>query len=132
MDINQIVEQVAAVVKDAPEKLQEVLADPKGAIESITGQSLEGVDMAELVEKVKSAVEGAGIDVSGILGNIGEGIGNAVKDALGGLFNKSVFGLEHRRGERRGKQSFGRSAGRALVADPRFSSAWGFASDGIL
>lgn len=44
--------------------------------------------MAELIEKVKSAVEGAGIDVSGILGNIGEGIGNAVKDALGGLFNK--------------------------------------------
>ena len=88
MDINQIVEQVAAVVKDAPEKLQEVLADPKGAIESITGQSLEGVDVAELIEKVKSAVEGAGIGVSGILGNIGEGIGNAVKDALGGLFNK--------------------------------------------
>lgn len=88
MEISQIVEQVVAVVKEAPEKLQEVIADPKGAIEAITGQDLGDIDAGELVEKVKSALEGAGVDVAGFLGNIGENIGNAVKDVLGGIFNK--------------------------------------------
>lgn len=33
MDVNQIVEQVTSHLQDAPEKIKDVIADPKAAIE---------------------------------------------------------------------------------------------------
>ena len=88
MDINQIVEQVTSHLQDAPEKIKDVIADPKGAIEEITGQNLEGVDMGEIVEQVKGKLGDAGVDVAGILGGIGENIGGAMSGILDGLFKK--------------------------------------------
>ena len=88
MDINPIVEQVTSHLQDAPEKIKDVIADPKGAIEEITGQNLEGVDMGEIVEQVKGKLGDAGVDVAGILGGIGENIGGAVSGILDGLFKK--------------------------------------------
>ena len=40
MDIQAIIDQVMSVVGDAPEKINDILADPKAAIEDITGQAL--------------------------------------------------------------------------------------------
>ena len=37
MDVKAIAEQVMAAVGEAPEKAQEFIADPKGAIEQLTG-----------------------------------------------------------------------------------------------
>ena len=40
MDIQAIIAQVSAALADAPEKLQELVSDPKGTIEGITGVEL--------------------------------------------------------------------------------------------
>lgn len=88
MDINQIVEQVVSHLQEAPEKIKDVIADPQGTIEGITGQSLEGVDMGEIVEQVKNKLGDAGVNVADFLGGIGENIGGAVTGLLDGLFRK--------------------------------------------
>lgn len=41
MDVKAIAEQVMAAVGEAPEKAQEFIADPKGAIEQLTGHALD-------------------------------------------------------------------------------------------
>ena len=95
MDINAIVEQVVSHAQDAPEKIKDIIADPKGTIEEITGQNLDDVDLGELVDKVKGGLGDAGIDIKEIVGNLGENledvaenIGDKVQDLLGGLFDK--------------------------------------------
>ena len=76
MDINAIVEQVTSHVQDAPEKIKDIIADPKGAIEEITGQELGDIDPGEIIDQVKTRIADAGIDVEGILGNITENLGD--------------------------------------------------------
>ena len=95
MDISAIVDQVVSHVQDAPEKIKDIIADPKGAIEEITGQDLGDVDFGEIVEQVKSRIGEAGIDIEGIIGNIGENLGDVadnlgekVSDRLGDIFKK--------------------------------------------
>ena len=102
MDVNQIVEQVTSHIQDAPEMIKDLIADPQGTIEQITGQGLEGVDPAEIIEQVQSKLGESGIDVEGIiggitenlggitenLGGITENLGGAVSGISGGLFNK--------------------------------------------
>lgn len=87
-DVNQIVEQVTSHIQDAPEMIKDLIADPQGTIEQITGQGLDGVDPAEIIEQVQSKLGEAGIDVEGIIGGITENIGGAVSGIIGGLFNK--------------------------------------------
>lgn len=95
IDVNQIVEQVTSHIQDAPEMIKDLIADPQGTIEQITGQGLEGVDPAEIIEQVQSKLGESGIDVEGIiggitenLGRITESLGGAVSGIIGGLFNK--------------------------------------------
>lgn len=88
MDVNQIVEQVTSHIQDAPEMIKDLIADPQGTIEQITGQGLDGVDPAEIIEQVQSKLGEAGMDVEGIIGGITEKIGGAVSGIIGGLFNK--------------------------------------------
>ena len=86
MDISQIADQVIEHVKEAPEKIKDVIADPKGTIEEITGQNLDDVDLGEIVEKVKGGLGEAGIDIAGFIGSAAENVGDAVKGVLGNLF----------------------------------------------
>jgi len=88
MDVNQTVEQVTSHIQDAPEMIKDLIADPQGTIEQITGQGLDGVDPAEIVEQVQSKLGEAGIDVEGIIGGITENIGGTVSGIICGLFNK--------------------------------------------
>ncbi len=68
MDIQQIIDQVSAAVADAPEKISEIAADPKAAIEGIIGQPIEDIDPAEVLEGVKEKVQD--IDFSQIAENL--------------------------------------------------------------
>ncbi len=88
MDVNQIVEQVTSHLQDAPEKIKDVIADPKAAIEEITGQNLDNVDMGEIVEQVKTKLGETGVDAAGFLGEMGENIGGAVSGILDSIFKK--------------------------------------------
>ena len=88
MDVNQIVEQVTSHLQDAPEKIKDVIADPKAAIEEITGQNLDNVDMGEIVEQVKTKLGETGVDIAGFLGEMGENIGDAVSGILDSIFKK--------------------------------------------
>lgn len=85
MEISEIVDQVVDHLKDAPEKIKDVIADPKGTLEEITGQDLTDVDLGEIVDKVKETLGEKGIDVAGIVEGLGENIGDAVKGALEGI-----------------------------------------------
>lgn len=94
MDIKAIAEQVAGALGEAPEKLQELASDPKGAIEGLTGHALEDADIPELLGHVKGMM-GEGFDLSA-LGDIGEHLGDLLEksplgdlgDMLGGLLGK--------------------------------------------
>ena len=100
MDIQQIIDQVSAAVADAPEKMTEIAADPQGAIEGIVGQSIDGIDPAEILAGVQEQAQG--IDFSAIVENLpsgvasiaenlptdASGIADAAKGILGGFFNK--------------------------------------------
>ena len=102
MDIQAIIAQVSAALADAPEKLQELLSDPKGTIEGITGTELGEGDLSQIVDGVKSGIaDGSldlscidlgGLDLGGIAGNLGSMLENTplggIADGLGGLFGK--------------------------------------------
>lgn len=97
MDIQAIIAQVSAALADAPEKLQELLSDPKGTIEGITGTELGEGDLSRIVDGVKSGIADgsldlSGIDLGGIAGNLGSMLENTplggIADGLGGLFGK--------------------------------------------
>lgn len=64
MDVQAIIAQVSAALAEAPEKLQALLADPKGTIEEITGVQLGEGDLAQIVDGVKSGVMSGDIDLS--------------------------------------------------------------------
>lgn len=99
MDIQVIIDQVAAAVKDAPEKLGEFAADPKAAIEGIIGEgNLGDIDPAQILTGLQE--KASGLDLSALVENLPEqfkgladnvdisGIADQVGGLLGGLFNK--------------------------------------------
>ena len=94
MDVQAIIAQVSAALADAPEKLQELVSDPKGTIEELTGHSLEDADLSKIVDGVKSQIADGSLDLGGIdLGAIAEkidlgGIADNLGGVLGGLFGK--------------------------------------------
>ena len=93
MDVQAIIAQVSAALADAPEKLQELISDPKGTIEGITGIELGEGDLSQIVDGVKSGIADgtldltkfdlSGLDLSGLAGGLGGMLGG-----LGGLFGR--------------------------------------------
>ena len=90
MDVQAIIAQVSAALAEAPEKVQGLLADPKGTIEEITGLELGEGDLSQIVDGVKSGIAAGSIDLGNIdlskldLGSI---VGN-----LGGMLENSPLG----------------------------------------
>lgn len=64
MDIQAIAAQVAGVIKDVPEKAQDLLADPKGTVQKITGE--KDFDVTEVLQAVLVKLKDSGIDLSGV------------------------------------------------------------------
>lgn len=97
MDIKAIAEQVMAALGEAPEKIQEFLADPSGMIEQLTGHSLGEEDVAQVVDHIKGMVEQGGEALGNIdLGAIGEHVtsffeNNEAVEGIGNLV-KGIFG----------------------------------------
>ena len=97
MDIQAIIAQVSAALADAPEKLQELISDPKGTIEELTGLEIGEADLSQIADGVKNGIaDGSldlgGIDLGSIAGNLGGLLENSplggIADSLGGLFGK--------------------------------------------
>lgn len=101
MDIQAIIDQVMQVAGDAPEKIGDILADPKGAIEEICGQTLGEGDLSQIVSGVQERLTSGDFDLSQIdlskidlsaLGGLGDLLGNSplggIAEGLGGLFGK--------------------------------------------
>lgn len=87
MDVRDIIAQVSALLADAPEKIQDLISDPKGTIEELTGRSLEDADLSKIVDGVKNSIADGGIDLGGLdLGAIAEKVD--LGGVLGGLFGK--------------------------------------------
>lgn len=101
MDIQAIIDQVMGAVGNAPEKINDILADPKAAIEDITGQTLGEGDLSQIVSGVQERIADGGIDLSNIdlskidlsaLGGIGDLLGSSpiggIVEGIGGLFGR--------------------------------------------
>ena len=102
MDVQAIIAQVSAALADAPEKLQELVSDPKGTIEELTGHELGEGDLSQIVDGVKSGIADGSLDLGGldlskldlgaIAGNLGGLLENSplggIAEGLGGLFGK--------------------------------------------
>lgn len=95
MDVQAIIAQVSAALADAPEKLQDLVSDPKGTIEELTGQELGEGDLSQIVDGVKSGIADGSLDLSGLdlgsldLGKLASGLGGLL-GGLGGL--SGIFG----------------------------------------
>lgn len=83
MDIQAIISQVSAALADAPERLQDLLADPKGTIEELTGQPIGDADLSQIVDGVKSGIADGSLDLGALAGGLGGMLGG-----LGGLFGR--------------------------------------------
>ena len=97
MDVQAIIAQVSAALADAPEKLQELISDPKGTIEELTGLEVGEADLSQIVDGVKNGIADGSLDLGGIdLGSIAGNLGGmleisplgGIADSLGGLFGK--------------------------------------------
>ena len=99
MDIQAIIDQVMTAVGNAPEKAGEILADPKGAIENITGQTIGEGDLSQIIDGVKERIASGGIDLSQIdlsqidlsqIGGLlsGDGPLGGIMGGIGSLFGK--------------------------------------------
>ena len=92
MDIQAIIAQVSAALADAPEKLQELISDPKGTIEELTGLEIGEADLSQIVDGVKSGIADGSLDLGGLAGNLGGMLENSplggIADSLGSLFGK--------------------------------------------
>lgn len=64
MDIQAIASQVAEAIKDVPSKAQDLVSDPKGTIESITGE--KDFDVSEVLTAVMAKLKELGVDLSSI------------------------------------------------------------------
>ena len=90
MDVQAIIAQVSAALADAPEKLQELVSDPKGTIEELTGHELGEGDLSQIVDGVKSGIADGSLDLGGLdLSKLDLG---AIAGNLGGLLENSPFG----------------------------------------
>ena len=63
MDTNEIVEKIVSAVQQSPEKAQELIADPKGAVAAITGAA-EGIDINAVIQGVLAKAAELGLDFS--------------------------------------------------------------------
>ena len=81
MDIQAIIAHVSAALADGPEKLQELISDPKGTIEELTGLEIGVADLSQIVDGVKNGIADGSLDLGGL--DLGSIAGN-----LGGLFGK--------------------------------------------
>lgn len=94
MDVQAVIAQVSAALAEAPEKLQALLADPKGTIEEITGQQLADGDLPKIVDGVKAGIADGSLDLtkfdlSGLdLSSFAGGLGGLLGGGLGGLFGR--------------------------------------------
>lgn len=103
MDIKAIADQVMGALGNSPEAIRDFIADPAAAIEGITGNKLEGADLAGVVDQIKETVMGGdfqlpegldlgNLDLSGIAGNLGGMLENSplsgIAEGLGSLFGK--------------------------------------------
>ena len=103
MDIKAIADQVKGALGNSPEAIKDFIADPAAAIEGITGNKLEGADLAGVVDQIKETVMGGdfqlpegldlgNLDLSGIAGNLGGMLENSplsgIAEGLGSLFGK--------------------------------------------
>ena len=105
MDITAIADQVMEHLGNSPEAIKDILSDPAGAIEGITGNKLEGADLSGVIDHVKDAVMGGGIELpegldlgaitenlGGLTENLGDVLENSplsgIAEGLGGLFGK--------------------------------------------
>lgn len=86
MDIQAIIDKVVGEVQQAPEMLQEIVADPGAAIEKITGHSLGDTDIAAVAEGVLAQVQEKGGDL---------------KEHLSGLMENGAVPRRHRQHHRR-------------------------------
>ena len=97
MDIQAIISQVSAALADAPERLQDLLADPKGTIEELTGQPIGDADLSQIVDGVKSGIADGSLDLGALdLGNLDLGaldLGNLDLGALAGGLGGMLGGL---------------------------------------
>lgn len=66
MDTQAIIDQVMQALQDAPEKAGELLSDPRGTIEQITGQALGEGDLSQIVTAVQERFAAGELDLSGI------------------------------------------------------------------
>lgn len=93
MDIQGIIDQVVQTVTNAPEKINDILADPRAAIEDITGQTLGEGDLTQIVDGVKDRVLSGGIDLSAIdLSQIDLSKLGGITSLLGGGSGSSPLG----------------------------------------
>ncbi len=97
MDVQAIIAQLTEALGNAPEKVQDLLSDPKGTIEELAGQTLGDADISQIVDGVKSGIADGSLELPGIdLGGVAEGLGGllgdnplgSIAEGLGGLFGK--------------------------------------------
>ncbi len=62
MQTAEIVEKVVAAIQDAPEKAQELIADPETAVKAIVGN--ESFDIHEVIQGVLTKASELGLDFS--------------------------------------------------------------------
>ncbi|MDO4850148.1 MAG: hypothetical protein Q4B45_10330 [Coriobacteriia bacterium] len=62
MQTSEIIEKVVAAIQDAPEKAQELIADPEGAVKAIVGD--ESFDIHEVIQGVLAKASELGLDFS--------------------------------------------------------------------
>lgn len=101
MDTQAIIDQIMQALKTAPEKAGELLSDPKGTIEEITGQTLGEGDLSQIVSAVQEKFAAGELDLSGIdlssidlskIGGLGSLLGGSplggIMGGLGSLFGR--------------------------------------------
>ena len=64
MDIQAIATQVAEAVRSNPGTAQELISDPRGAVERITGQT--GFDVTEVLQAALGKLADMGVDLSSV------------------------------------------------------------------
>lgn len=93
MDIQAIIDQVVGALREAPEKVHEIVAGPAGAIEQITGHRLEEGDLASVAQGVLAKIGEEGGDLQEKLAGLGDAIGDKItalagdNESFGNLLN---------------------------------------------
>ena len=105
MDIQALIGQVTDALGNAPEKVKDFAADPKGTIAELTGHDLGGIDLGEIVQGVRDKASEGGEGFSHIveglgdkieespLGEIGEKIGDVIENSPLGDIAEGLSGI---------------------------------------